>query len=263
MMTDQEVAPVSVFEIDLPEHRERFLVTYQTEILRNISALQEKNRFISLYLDDGQIFFLSTIIRVDKEAGTLLLDPPGRPELLAPALAAERITISCILDRVKIQFRLDGLTQTTLDDKPALIASLPKEMLRLQRREFFRIDTPLINPLRCQLIRQHDGEPAMLAELPLRDISGGGMCLSGPVELAEQFALGELFSECRLDIPGDAVFTVNLRIREIARIETAGGDWQLRLGCEFINLPGTRLSLIERYVTRLERERKSRESGIV
>lgn len=263
MMIDQEVAPVSVFEIDQAEHRERYLVTHPREILRNIKSLQDKRRFISLYVDDGAVFFLSTIIDVDEAAGTLLLDPPGRPEQLAPALSAERITISCILDRVKIQFRLSGLSQTTLDDKPALIAPLPSEMLRLQRREFFRIDTPLINPLRCQLIRHREEEQVLLAELPLRDISGGGMCLSGPIELAEQFSLGELFSECRLDIPGEAVFTVNLRIREISRFETASGDWQARLGCEFINLPGTRLSLIERYVTRLERERKSRESGLL
>ncbi len=261
MATDQELAPVSVFEIDQAEHRERYLVTHPREILRNLRLMEERKRFISVYLENGENFFLSTVIAIDEEAGVFLLDPPGVPELRPLALAATRITLSGVLDRIKIQFRVESLTNDTHEDKPALRATFPREMLRLQRREFFRIETPLANPLRCQLIRHKDNEQVLVAELPLRDISGGGMCLSGPIELAESFAPGELFSECRLDIPGDAVFAVNLRIREITRLETASGDWQLRLGCEFINLPGTRLSLIERYVTRLERERKSRESG--
>jgi flagellar brake protein len=263
MTTDQDLAPVSVFEIDQAENRRRYLVTHTREIVRNLAMLQEKNRFISVYLESGENFFLSTIITIDEAAGVVFLDPPGTPELRAPALAAGKITFSGILDRIKIQFRADALIAGDHDDRPALIAAIPKEMLRLQRREFFRIDTPLATPLRCQLIRHREEEQILVAELILRDISGGGMCLSGPIELAEKFAPGELFSECRLEIPGDSVFAVNLRIREISRFETATGDWQLRLGCEFINLPGTRLSLIERYVTRLERERKSRESGML
>ena len=87
--------------------------------------------------------------------------------------------------------------------------------------------------------------------------------LIGKVEHAEKFALGELFKDCRLEIPGESVLSVNLRIQEILKSELPNGDHQLRLGCEFISLPGTRLTLIERYITRLERERKARETGLV
>jgi hypothetical protein len=58
------------------------------------------------------------------------------------------------------------------------------------------------------------------------------------------------------------VLSVNLRVREILKIELPNGDQQLRLGCEFISLPGTRLTLIERYITRLERERKAKSTGL-
>ena len=82
------------------------------------------------------------------------------------------------------------------------------------------------------------------------------------IALADQFSLGELFTECRLEIPGESVLSVNLRVREVLKIETVNGDHQLRLGCEFVGLPGTRLAMIERYITKLERERKARESGL-
>ena len=249
--------PVHVFEIDLARYRERHLVTHQREIQRYVKAVHEKCHLVSLYLDDGSVFFLTSIIALDDDARTVLLDPPGAEHLRA-ALAAKRLTVSCLLGQVKIQFRLSGVSMTAHGGKPALMAPMPQELLRLQRRDFFRIDTPLTRPWRCRMFRQQDQERVLFAELPLRDISGGGLCLAGPIDLAERFALGEIFSGCQLAIPDEEVFDIHLRITEISRFETSSGDWQMRLGCEFIHLSRMRQGLIETYVTRLERERIAR-----
>jgi len=40
------------------------------------------------------------------------------------------------------------------------------------------------------------------------------------------------------------------------------GLHNLRIGCEFANLPSSRLGFIERYITRIERERKARDTGL-
>ncbi len=121
----------------------------------------------------------------------------------------------------------------------------------------FRIDTPRIQPLRCKLVKHHEGKESEVFDFPLLDISGGGLCMSGPVETADHFSLGELFTDCRLEIPDESVISVNLRVREVSRLETANGQIQLRLGCEYVNLPSARQNLIERYITRLERSRKA------
>jgi hypothetical protein len=55
---------------------------------------------------------------------------------------------------------------------------------------------------------------------------------------------------------------VNLCVRKVSQQETRGGLPYLRIGCEFTSLPGTRLAQIQRYITRMERERKARESGL-
>lgn len=78
-----------------------------------------------------------------------------------------------------------------------------------------------------------------------------------PSRGSRAFSLGELFTDCRLEIPDESVISVNLRVREISRLETANGQMQLRLGCEYVNLPSARQNLIERYITRLERARKA------
>jgi len=253
---------VPVFEIDQPENYGQYILNNPREILRHLQTLQEQRSFVTLYLDSGQHFFLSTVVAVDEEKHQLLLDSPGLPEQFTQALSARQSTLSTTVDRVKIQLRLGALRAVQNADRTVLASALPEQMLRLQRREFFRIETPLLTPLRCKLAQRHTDGRAEGFDFPLYDISGGGLCLTGPITHADKFSLGELFADCRLDIPGESVLSVNLRVREISRVETINGDQQLRLGCEFVNLPGTRLTLIERYITRLERERKARASGL-
>lgn len=57
--------------------------------------------------------------------------------------------------------------------------------------------------------------------------------------------------------------SATLRVRSVFDVATKSGNRYLRAGLEFVNLPGTRLTLIQRYITRIERERKARLSGMV
>ena len=262
MTSAHEDSSVPVFEIDQTETYGQYLLGNRLEILLILRALAKQRTIITLYLDDGNHFFLSAIVSVDEEKGMIFLDASSQPEINQLATKASQATLSAVLDRVKIQIRLPALNTTFLDGKLAFSALLPSNMLRLQRREFFRVETPQAHPLRCKLVARHQG--AIIAfDLPLYDISGGGLSLIGKVEHAEKFSLGELFKDCRLEIPGESILSVNLRIQEILKTELPNGDHQLRLGCEFVSLPGTRLALIERYITRLERERKARQTGLV
>ncbi len=251
----------AIFEIDQSEAYAPYLINNQLEIAFHLRSLQRQGTVISLYVDDGQQFFLTRLLAIDEQDGKIILDASQHAELNTKACQASRITLSAAVDRIKVQIRLAPVEIANYQDRPALLASLPKQMLRLQRREFFRVETPRLAPLRCQLALRHPSG-VQVHDLPLFDISGGGLALIGNIELADQFSLGEMFTECRLEIPGESVLAVNLRVREVLKIETINGDHQLRLGCEFVGLPGTRLALIERYITKLERERKAKESGL-
>lgn len=262
MPTVSNTASTTLFEIDQPDQFGQFILNNPLEILRNLQALTKQGGFVSVYFDRGENFFLSTVLAVDENRRSLVIDAPRQEEVLQQALQAGVATLCANLDRIKIQFHLPRLLPETWEERKALISLLPEKMLRLQRREFFRIQTPLLTPLRCRLIRQHSDGRSEVFDFPLHDISGGGVCLIAPIEMAEKFSLGELFADCRLDIPGESVLSVNLRVRELAQLEMHDGQPQLRLGCEFFNLPGTRLSLIERYITRQERSSKARLSGL-
>ena len=50
---------------------------------------------------------------------------------------------------------------------------LPNSLLRLQRREYFRLETPHASPLHCKLVRRREDGSSLIFNLALLDISGG------------------------------------------------------------------------------------------
>ncbi|KXB30464.1 hypothetical protein AT959_14120 [Dechloromonas denitrificans] len=99
--------------------------------------------------------------------------------------------------------------------------------------------------------------------MPLSDISGGGISLIAPTEIAAYFPEDSLFRQCRLEIPNDGVVQVNLRVRKSVEMSSINGLHSLRIGCEFVNFPASSQSFIERYIARIERERKAKDSGLM
>lgn len=261
MTLTAEDSSVPVFEIDQVDTYRDYFLRNRMEILVILRALEKRRTIVTIYLDEGSRFWLSSIVAVDEESGLIFFDPSIQEILNKLACEAQYATLSASLDRVKVQIRVNALSASSIAGKFVFSAPLPDSLLRLQRREFFRLETPLAYPLRCKIATNLKGNVEIF-NLPLFDISGGGLSLIGKVEHAEKFSLGELFKDCRLEIPGESILLVNLKIQEILKIELPNGDHQLRLGCEFVSLPGARLALIERYITRLERERKARGTGL-
>jgi c-di-GMP-binding flagellar brake protein YcgR len=262
MTLAQNEISVPVFEIDQPATYGKYLLHNRTEILVHLRALLKRRTLITVYLDEGAQFFLSNLLSIDEDSNQLTLDGSNHATSNDAALKAACITLAAPLERVKIQIRLPSLLMTAIDGRKVLIATLPTSILRLQRREFFRVETPHLTPLRCKLAVPNPAGGHTVVDYPLFDLSGGGMSLLGPIMDADIFSLGELFHDCRLEIPGESVLSVNLRVCEVLKIEMVNGEQQLRLGCEFVSLPGTRLAFIERYITRQERERKLRSAGL-
>lgn len=258
-----ENPPPPDFEIDHREDFARYFLHERREIVFYLDALIKRGSLITTHLDDGERFFLTTILAVDTAGGRLFLDPAQTEELNQHAVAARRITLVATLDRVKVQFRLAGIEVTQIEGRAALAAPLPATVLRLQRREFFRLEPPADNPIRCRLETSDGQGLPRHFDLTLGDISGGGVSLVADIHDAECFPRAALLGECRLDIPGEGVIAVELRVRKAIEVSTQSGLHNLRVGCEFVNLPGNRLAMIERYIARIERERKARSSGLL
>lgn len=246
------------FEIDHEEEYGRFLLRDRLEILFFLNALARRGNLVTAYIDTGSPFFLTSILGIDDAANTLLLDASASEEINQLASSARRITLVTSHDRVKMQIRI-GPTQTVPQHQgqPALLAELPNLVLRLQRREFFRLEPPLNSPLYCRILAEDPDNRPKSFELMLADISGGGVSLIAPTGDIDYFPRDTLLKDCRLDITGEGVVTANLRVRKVIELSTQNGHHSLRIGCEFVNLRGNYLAMIQRYITNIERERKA------
>lgn len=263
MSSPTEELPLPDFEIDHPEEFGQYFLGEAGDIEFYLGLLARRRSIVTVYIDEGRHFFLSSVVAVDAAAGLFVLDPAQDSQSNALAVAARQITLVANLDRVKIQVRPAALKLQAYQGQTALCTVPPVRLLRLQRREFFRLELPSDMPLRCRLAVP-TGEPpqVQVIELPLADISGGGISLCAATELLEHFPRDALFQDCRLEIPDEAVLAVNLRVRKAIEVSTQRGEHSLRIGCEFINLSGPRLAHIERYIARVERERKARDTGL-
>jgi len=165
------------------------------------------------------------------------------------------------LKKIRVQFILRRFEKTEFGGRPAFRCALPEEVLRLQRREFFRLVLPILRPLLCRMsISVPDAEP-FLYNASVFDISAGGVGISAPPETVP-FSTELVIPGCRVELPETGTVTGTLRVRSLFEIQLKSGARVRRAGCEFINLPGSMQTLIQRYIIRIERERKARESGL-
>jgi len=70
------------------------------------------------------------------------------------------------------------------------------------------------------------------------------------------------FPNCVVDLPEIGVITVTLKVRNLYEITLRSGQRSKRSGCQFVNLIPAAQNIIQRYITKIERERKARESGL-
>lgn len=239
----------------------KYLLYSRTEIRFLMRALLQKGALVTLHFEQGAAFILTALIAVSEDGNWIYLDYGGSEDMNQRALRAEKLVAATMLDKVKIQFSLSGLQATQASGRPVFAARLPETVLRLQRREFFRLTAPIANPIRCQLTLRLDSEAPRELEAPLLDISGGGVGLMMPSELQGRMQIGLRIPDCHLNLPDEGAIHATLCVRNAFNSTNRAGQAYLRVGCEFVDLPGTALTLVQRYITRIERERKARESG--
>lgn len=236
----------------------QYMLNSKAEMFAVFRGMVEHVSQVTMFFNEARDMVLTSMISYDDNG--LLLDLGASPEMNRKALDAEKLFCVTQLDRVKIQFILRRLRQVETSGGPAFFAALPDSVLRLQRREYYRLATPIVRPLQCVIaFPAASGEPRML-ESHIGDISGGGLgVISIPLEVPLETGLR---LNCRIDLPEVGVVSGSIVVRSVFESVTRNGIRSQRAGCEFLNLPGPMLTLIQRYILKVERERKARESGM-
>jgi c-di-GMP-binding flagellar brake protein YcgR len=238
---------------------QNFSITSPVEVLFVLNAVMEEKSLITLYLERSNCFILSSILAVDPQKKTFVLDY-GIDESLNQ-LAQKRGNLLCVTtqNRIKIEFVCNSLQKIQFEGGNAFRAAIPTSLKRIQRRNFYRILTPVATPATCSipLSQSNKEEPAIFN---LLDISCGGMAL---IDQHPDINLepGTIFEHCQLDLPEFGIIETTIQVRNTCTMMLKNGLSCQRAGCEFIGLSGKSRALIQRYLIRLEQQERKFNGG--
>ncbi len=229
----------------------RFLLHNHMEILRILRGLSKRHEMVSAFFNNGRDLLLTSIIEVDANNNNVILDYGSNEALNNRILASDRIIFVSFLDSVKIQFVATQIKLTGYEGASAFQIVLPNEVLQLQRREYYRLPTPIINPLTCRVPLANDHS----IEVTLTDIGAGGVGIIIGSDAEAALKPGEIFPGSRIELPGIGTLEVTLRVQSTFTVTLKNGSTALRGGCQFDNLRPAMQGLMQRYIIKLERDR--------
>lgn len=247
-------------EMIAADDNSEFILHSRTEIVFVLRSVMHRRELVTAYYDDGGGFILTSILDVRPDAGEVILDWGGDEARNHKLLRSERISFGTAQDKVKVQFRAAGAGKLMFEGAPAFRIALPAELVRLQRREYYRLTTPVSRPVKCVIEEPQEAGGSKVEETVL-DISGGGIAMLDYRPDAK-VVVGEVLRDCRLDLPGVGTINVALQIANVFRVTLPNGARCIRAGCQFIEVTPAARSMVQRYVLQLERERNARLTGL-
>ncbi|MFZ6817462.1 flagellar brake protein [Undibacterium sp. Ji22W] len=242
------------------ENQSPYQVESRREIIALLRGFKEKNQLISMYINNGSEAFITSILDVDDTNNTVIIDSAPNNEANQRIVEASQVFFDGLLDRISIQFSSSRLQRTTFERRPALQMPIPATLIRLQRRENYRINTPVSHPIKC-LIPIEIESIAQTARFSLVDISCGGIALLDDHRLLN-ITVGSRYADCQINLPGIDAIESLLEIRNSQDLTLLNGRTTRRIGCEFVNLSSRTLANVQRYIMNLERERNAKITGI-
>jgi len=236
-------SPPRIASIDAAD--DRYQVRSRLEIAGILRRLIAHRGHVTVHASDHGAFFVTAVLALDEDEEALVCDYGVDAALTERLLRGPKLTFVTQLDHVRIQFQAAIAGEATYDGGAAFCVRIPESVLRFQRRDAYRLKIPLGRPVMCE-VPASEGQSKRVS-IRVRDISVAGV---GLMDYPKDFkpASGSVWTGCRIDLPGAGALVADVEVMHVEE-----GDVR-RCGCRFRNLPLPMANLIQRYITRVERE---------
>lgn len=235
-----------------------YQVYSKREIISILRGLMETNQLVRMVFNNGSETIVTTILEVNEGTGMVYVDCGKNREQNQRIVDSDNISFETTLDRIRIIFFSRYLDGCLHEDRAAFCFAIPETLVRLQRREFYRVPAPR-EPVRF-IYETAEGPKETI--MFLRDISAGGLGLLDE-EMVLDSTAGKIYKGCKIVLGPKKVVTVNLKMRNSQEAKAPNGNKFRRIGCEFVEMPNSTLMTLQRYITKLERDQNAKASGMV
>jgi len=239
----------------LPQDDGKYRIYARVEIAFILRAIMKTSALVTAYFGHGKDFIVTAVLDVDPDAGSIIMDGGSNPMLNERVLRTQHLKVISTQDGVKVEFEVPTIEAASFEGRLAFRIPFPESLIKLQRREFYRLSAPLMNPLKCQ-IRLPSGT---MVDTVVGDISLGGVSLMGE-HSGLDLQIGTIHENCRILLPEIGAIQTKLMVRNSFPVTLRNGTVVKRTGCAFVDLPSGQQAMIQRYIIRLERDRRAKLS---
>lgn len=241
-MIKEKTNPLKIETFAHGEDRE-FIIDSRMEIQNILRSICKHNSRCALYYDERTRFFLTLLLEADEQG--IWIDPASNPRDNRHILASEELVFVSTHNQTKVQFTARPPQLTPFQHGNALFLPLPQQLLRLQRRDCYRLPTWPQYPVKCIF------KPTAQV-MPVVDISVSGLSLEYR-EKDVKLRAGNIYPDCEIDLPEVGRLTATLQVKNLFEVVSRGGRVNQRAGCEFVK-PGRETILpLQRYVAQMQR----------
>lgn len=244
--------PLKIEKLSEEEENE-FLIVNPKEILSILQAIAQRKSRVALHFNDENSVAMTQILAADINGGVWLDGAPA-PIDNRTIERSNRIFLVSTHNQAKVQFATDSVVLGLYEDSPAFNLVLPRRLLRLQRRDSFRLPAPASHALKCIIPPAPD--KANIHEVAVMDISVGGIALvyeNSALELRP----GTIYEHCQINLPELGTLDVAIQVKNIFEVTDRNGKEKRRAGCVFVKPDGKTTTLLQRYVAQMQMDAAS------
>jgi c-di-GMP-binding flagellar brake protein YcgR len=230
-----------------PENEE-FLVHSRSSIASILRNLMRENRTISAYLPISGDMVATTILHVDADKNMVIVEPARDAKLNHIFSDTRDVLFDLKHNNVILQFVAPHTQPARFNGHAAVFIELPDKLLRLQRREFFRVAATITNENVTCILKDKDGS-SYTVEVEDLSLGGIGATVEENTLPTKQF---KTFRDCQLRIPGFGTLNIDLQVRNCFEKTLSSGKRVVRLGLSYVDLPSDKENLLQKYVNKLQ-----------
>ena len=233
-----------------------YLISSPKEIVSILQSIARRKARVALYYNEGNSMILTLILAADEKGVWIDASPnPADNRLIE---RSKRIIFVSTHNQAKVQFVSNNAILGLYEDSPAFGLGLPAKLLRLQRRDYFRLVAPGTNALKCT-IHPVPNTTHVPYQVTVMDISIGGIALVCE-ETGVELHPGMLYEHCQIELPEVGTLITAIEVRNTFEITDRSGKVKRRAGCVFVKPDGKTVMLLQRYVAHMQQKLASQKA---
>lgn len=229
----------------------RYTLSSRADVLFMLTQLLRRGELFTVYFNSGRDFVLTSILDVDGDQERLVFDLGSDRATNQRLLQAERLVFVAAPDGIRVQFVTTGPQLVQFGERDAIASTFPVDIVKLQRRDTFRVEAPHRNPLQLVIPQGPKGRTV----LKIRNLSVGG----AGVELVDpqhSFNTFERYFDVHIDLRETGRIYSDVQIRHITSNRLRHERTQTIMGLQFVTLSKVDQAKLQRFLVYLERERR-------